>query len=135
MKYVLVIEDSQGDIDLLLEATSLLGREGKDEIRIIPVLNGVGALNAVDTHNPSLILMDINLPGRSGLNIVRDLRKKGYLRPIIMMSSSYSSDDIKAAYEAGANTYFSKPYEITNLMEVLDKVYQYWDIARIPDYV
>lgn len=128
MKYILVIEDNLGDIDLIETVSAMLDRE---EI-IIPVLNGQGALEAIKSYNPKLILMDINLPGTNGIKILREIRKKKYINPVIVLSSSPSPEDILEAYLNGANAYITKPYGMGELIKVLEATYKFWDIARTP---
>ena len=128
MKYVIVIEDNQGDIDLIESVSSLLEREET----IIPLINGLGIMDALKTYQPRLILLDINLPGVSGLNLLREIRNEKYISPVIVMSSSSSEEDIVGAYRAGANAYIVKPYGISELLITMERVYKFWDIAKLP---
>jgi DNA-binding NarL/FixJ family response regulator len=128
MKYVFVVEDNQGDIDLIETASSLLNRKET----IIPLINGHGLMDALKTYNPRFILLDINLPGLNGIKLLKEIREGGHTCPIIVMSSSSHDDDVRGAYMAGANAYIVKPYGIEDLINLIDRVYKFWDIAKLP---
>lgn len=76
-----------------------------------PAIRGdaVDAVAAAADHKPSLIVMDLIMPGKSGIEACDDLRKAGVSTPIIMLTSKDYADDKRRALEAGANAYLIKP--------------------------
>jgi len=89
-----------------------------------------------DMNNvPSLILMDINIPFKSGLEILEVIRSYEHLKevPIVMFSSSLLDEEIRKSYHLGANTYVAKPCDHERLEDALKEIYKFWyRIARIP---
>lgn len=77
---------------------------------------------------PDLILIDINLPGMSGLDFVRMLKSDSNLRliPAVIMSSSASAKDCAKAYQNYANSYLRKPSSLRDLMSLMISVLDYW---------
>jgi CheY-like chemotaxis protein len=77
---------------------------------------------------PSLIFLDINMPGMNGFEVLRRLRENKALPslPVIMLSVSQSPDDINQAYRLGANAYLSKPTDFQELQDTLQAIQQFW---------
>lgn len=125
MRYLMVIEDNQGDVDLLLEVNEILGREES----VIAIDNGDGVLEAIKVYKPYLILMDLNLPGKGGLEIIAEIRKAKVTTPVLVMSTSQAWPDVKGAYNAGANAYIIKPFGIPNLVNTMATIYRFWDLT------
>jgi len=107
---VLIIED---DEDQLFALTIGLGREG---LAISGARNSTEALAAVETVHPDVILLDVTLPGMSGIDVCRALRDRGITTPIIMLSSRNGELDVVLGIEVGADDYVSKPYRIRELV-------------------
>ena len=66
--------------------------------------------------NPDLILLDIQIPDRNAIEICQSLRRDGFAKPIIMLTTKGSEDDIVLALEAGANDYIAKPLRMGELL-------------------
>lgn len=77
---------------------------------------------------PNLILLDLNMPGYSGLDVLKILRKNEDTRylPIIMLSSSSLESDMREAIDAGANGMITKPTGTERYAEIVANVYEYW---------
>jgi CheY-like chemotaxis protein len=77
---------------------------------------------------PVLILLDLKLPRRSGLEVLDWLRDQEVLRriPAVVLTSSSQSRDVNRAYDLGANSYLVKPVEFDDLKEMLSKINVYW---------
>jgi len=83
----------------------------------------------VSTGGPArVILLDINLPGMNGIDLLKKIRSINELKyiPVIMFSTSDNPDDIKKSYDNGANAYLVKPSGLTPLTETLQKVCDFW---------
>lgn len=79
--------------------------------------------------NPAkVILLDINLPGMDGIELLKKIRTMPQLKylPVIIFSTSENPDDIKASYENGANAYIVKPVGMNSLNEALKKICEFW---------
>jgi two-component system, response regulator len=77
---------------------------------------------------PGLVLLDINLPGRSGLDVLREIRSQPFFRlmPVIMYTSSNQPIDIVEAYRRGCSAYLVKPRSPEKLREVVNAVNGFW---------
>jgi CheY-like chemotaxis protein len=77
---------------------------------------------------PSLVLLDINLPGKSGLDVLQEIRSRPVLRllPVIMYTSSNQAIDIVEAYRRGCSAYLVKPQSPEKLKEVISAVNEFW---------
>lgn len=84
---------------------------------LLPVVvhDGASALPAFDQHRPALVLLDLNLPGRDGVSICRDLRARSTV-PIVMMTARVDELDRLMGLEAGADDYICKPYSPREVM-------------------
>lgn len=110
MKKILVIEDEPNILELVLYNLQSNGYHG------IGAEDGVTGLEIINSENPDLVLLDIMLPGKSGLEICKELRKSGDTRPIIMLTAKSSETERVAGLECGADDYISKPFGIRELM-------------------
>ena len=82
-----------------------------------------------------LILLDLNLPDMSGFDVLRHLRAEPKTRsvPIVVLSSSQENDDVRRAYECGANSYVSKSQNPEQMIRQLRLLPVYWlDLNRLP---
>jgi CheY-like chemotaxis protein len=77
---------------------------------------------------PKLILIDLNLPGLSGLNLLRKIKETQALRyiPTVMFSTSDNPTDIRQSLESGANAYVIKPLGYSNLVKCLSAIHEFW---------
>lgn len=96
----------------------LLGLKATLEVfgyQITTCSDGNLALDMIIENKPDLVLLDIVLPGKSGLDICRDLRESGYSAPIIMLTSKRDEIDKVLGLELGADDYITKPFGIYEL--------------------
>lgn len=129
--HILLIEDNQGDILLITEA--LEERDFVKEISV--VIDGVKALEYIfnkvshqDKNLPDLILMDINIPKKSGHEVLQAIKAEEQSKhiPVIMMSTSSSEKDMELAYLYRANYYIAKPIDVDALMEAVNLIETFW---------
>lgn len=114
-KTVLLIEDEQN----IIEAVSfILSRDGWD-VKIHA--NGHDAMEAVRARAPDVVILDVMLPGKSGFDILSEIRADGAFRdlPVLMLSARGQAKDLEMARRAGADRYMTKPFSNG---EVLDAV-------------
>jgi CheY-like chemotaxis protein len=81
---------------------------------------------------PILILLDLKLPRRSGLEVLQWLRAQETVKriPVVMLTSSQEHRDVNAAYDTGVNSYLVKPVDFDGLLEMLKTVNLYWLILN-----
>jgi len=137
---VLHVEDDSNDVLLIRRAFQKAGVEAPpvnvgDGLEAEGYLAGRGTYSDRAKHPlPSLVLLDIKLPKKSGLEVLEWLRAQSDLRriPVIMLTSSQNSGDIRRAYELGANSYLVKPAEIGTLVEMVKALNVYWGTYNRP---
>lgn len=110
---VLVVDDDPGFVEMVQSYLVANGFE------VDVAYHGVEMQAAIVVATPDLIALDLMMPGEDGLSLVRGLRGKGYLGPILMMSASADVVDRVAALETGADDYVCKP---VHLREILARV-------------
>ncbi|WP_102348087.1 response regulator YycF [Bacillus sp. Marseille-P3661] len=108
-KHILVVDDEQPIADIL---QFNLEKEG---YRVTCAYDGVEALRKVDEIKPDLILLDIMLPQRDGMEVCREIRKK-FDMPIIMLTAKDSEIDKVLGLELGADDYVTKPFSTRELI-------------------
>ncbi len=129
--HILLVEDNEGDIVLTTEALE----EGGGIEAISVVKNGRDALDFVMQKNdyeqvlpPDLVLLDINLPLKSGFEVLGAIKAHEATKhiPVIMFSTSASQNDIKRAYQNHANCYITKPADVTQFLNIVKCLKHLW---------
>jgi CheY-like chemotaxis protein len=132
---LLLVEDDPADARLIMRAihkalVPALIVHVKDGDAAVAYLSGAEPYsNRKADPLPSLVLLDMKLPRRSGLEVLRWLReqKSGAERvPVVMLSSSQHTVDINRAYECGVNSYLVKPETSDQLLTLLSSLKEYW---------
>lgn len=116
-KTVIVIEDERN----IIEAISfILSRDGWD---VATHSNGHDAVDAVRARRPDIVILDVMLPGKSGFDILTEIRGDAELcdTPVLMLTARGQEKDREMAERAGASAYMTKPFSNS---EVLDAVRQ-----------
>jgi len=125
---ILYIEDNEDYIDFVKRAL----KKVDSNITISTATDGKTALstvsNATNDVSYRLILLDIHLPGITGIELVQKIREQKALAytPIVMLSTSDHPKDIEACYQRGANAYLVKPIGIQPLVNTLKSVCEFW---------
>jgi CheY-like chemotaxis protein len=136
--HILLVEDNEGDIVLTTEALE----EGKICNHISVVKDGDAAVHFLnhtgiyqDSMTPDLILLDVNLPKKNGLEVLDIIKTSETLKqiPVIMLTTSSSEKDIVNSYRHYANCYITKPVEVKDFMTAIEKVEDFWiNIVKLP---
>ena len=114
MKTILIVEDTELNIDLL---TQLL----EDDYSLIVAKDGAQGVAMANEHHPDLILMDISLPIMDGYEATRTIRKTLASTPIIGLSAHAMPGDADRAKQAGCTDYMTKPVDEDLLMKKLNE--------------
>lgn len=130
---VLLVEDDPNDI-LLLErafgkAQLTAPLQVNDGEEAIAYLAGEGNYADRERHPlPNLVLLDLKLPKKSGLEVLHWLRQQPVLQrlPVVVLTSSREHSDVNRAYELGANSYLVKPVRSQDLVEMIKTLDVYW---------
>jgi CheY-like chemotaxis protein len=130
---VLLVEDNDGDIILIRLALD----ESRAPVRLHVAKDGVEALAFVQRGQPrpDLIILDLNLPRKSGREVLAELKAHPDLKeiPVVIFTSSRADRDVRTAYRAHANTYVRKPEDIDEFYAAVAGLHRYWsETALLP---
>jgi len=128
---VLVVEDDPDDRALLARAFRKAGvamplRFAVDGDEAVAYLDG--AIRDLPESCPAVILLDLKLPRRSGFEVLAWIKSHPILRrvPVIILTSSGESVDLRRAYDLGANSYLVKPARPEDLLRMVEQIHGYW---------
>lgn len=129
---ILLVEDSPGDVRLTREAL----KNSRFPNRLHVVGDGVEALAflrrqgpyAATAVRPHLILLDYNLPRKSGHEVLADIKADPDLRriPVVVLTTSEAEQDIWQAYDLHANCFISKPVDFDVFLDVIRSIEDFW---------
>ena len=128
---ILLVEDNPGDIRLTQEAL----KESHIEITLDVVSDGEQAVDFlmqrnkyVDTVRPNIILLDLNLPKKNGIEVLKEIKAHDLLKriPVIVLTTSDAEHDISKAYDLHANCYILKPVDFDDFANVIKLIETYW---------
>ena len=134
---ILAVEDNEDDFFLLQRAFNKLGvqaelahlQDGSEALKfLIQAKNNPALL-------PTLLLLDLKLPGMSGLELLKNVRKDPALRPVVVniLSSSAEPSDIQQAFALGANAYTVKPMGLAQYEELINGLFKFWlQLCQLP---
>ncbi len=135
---ILLVEDSEPDILLTLEAFEEarvpnrlhVARDGVEAMRF---LRGEGEY--AGSPRPDLILMDINMPRKNGLEVLREIKADAVLGsiPVLMLTTSQADEDVRSSYERHASGYMVKPVGFENFLHAVRAFENFWlTFVRFP---
>lgn len=136
--HILLVEDNEGDILLTTEAFESakiinelsIVRDGKEAIDFL-----MKQEKYKDVCTPDILLLDINLPKKNGIEVLKFIKSNENLKqiPVIMLSTSSSDLDINLAYKNYANCFITKPVEVGDFMNAIAKIEEFWiNIVKLP---
>jgi CheY-like chemotaxis protein len=122
MRSVLYVEDNPANMTLVEQ---LIAR--RSDIRLLTAVNGPLGVEAARTSQPTVILMDINLPGMSGVDAFRLLRGDPTTAhiPVVALSANAMPRDIQATLDAGFFRYLTKPIKVKEFMDTLNAAFTF----------
>jgi|TARA_B110000977_G_scaffold88302_1_gene117327 CheY-like chemotaxis protein len=122
--HILLVEDNEGDVILTLEAFE----ESEIKTKISVAKNGKDALDFLfkresfkDVEKPDLVLLDLNIPIFSGMEVLKEVRQHPILKkmPIIILTTSSNPIEINKANEYQANSFVTKPIDMTEILKTI----------------
>lgn len=115
MKTVLLTDDNE---DILELVKLVLAKSG---YRVDSAPDGNAAVARCLADPPDLVLMDLNMPGLNGFEATKQLRAKGFRKPIVILTASEAEADRKRAQDCGADAYILKTLNMDDVERVLDR--------------
>lgn len=128
---VLVVDDSPSDVGLIREAF----RQISSNVELSVVEDGEEAINYIlqrgkhaAAQRPDLVLLDLNLPRKSGSEVLREMKSDAGIKgiPVVILTSSRSADEILHCYEWQANGYVAKPADLDDFYEAIRSIHLFW---------
>jgi len=135
---LLLVEDNDADVFQMKEALREAGIESQLDVldsgaNVMQYLRKEGAY--AGTALPNLIILDLNLPGKGGLQVLKEIKSDAELRqtPVIILTNSRNDRDIKDCYAAHANCFLNKPLNFSDFTEIVRNMGRFWlDSAILP---
>ena len=134
---ILLVEDSPTDAAILSAAFDEVGCHWPIQIAQTGD-EALALLQQTDSNahvHPQLILLDLNLPGKNGYEVLREIKNNNLWQkiPTIVLSSSATPCDIERSYQLRANAYITKPTNFSDYQVIAKKIYDFWlDTAQLP---
>jgi CheY-like chemotaxis protein len=125
---ILLVEDNPADVRLIREAL----RHTEASYSLSVVDDGEKAIDFLRDRAPGsfpdLVLLDLNLPRKSGAEVLVEIKGDRRLKriPVVILTSSRSERDVNTAYDSGANSYLRKPADLDHLYSLANVFAQYW---------
>ncbi len=128
---IMMVEDNPGDVRLTVEAL----KEGKVRNNFHTAEDGEEALaylrqegRYAGAPRPDLILLDLNLPKKSGREVLAEIKEDPDLRriPVVILTVSQAEQDIVKSYNLHANCYITKPVDLDQFLEVVKAIENFW---------
>jgi CheY-like chemotaxis protein len=128
---ILLVEDNPGDVRLTVEAF----KEGKICNRLSVATDGVDALAFLrregpfaEAPRPDLILLDLNLPGKNGRDVLSEINEEEDLKqiPVVVLTTSNAEKDILGTHDLHASCYINKPVDFAQFVTVVKLIEDFW---------
>ena len=135
---ILLVEDNPADARLTMEGL----KDAKIACNLSTVADGDAAMDFLrhrDEHetapSPDLVLLDLNLPGKDGRDVLKEIKGDDKLRmiPVVVLTSSEAETDLIKAYSEHANCFISKPVDFEGFAAVIRSIENFWfTVVRLP---
>ena len=135
---ILLVEDNPADVELTIEAL----KEGKVSNHLNVVMDGIEALVFLrreaayaDAPCPDLILLDLNLPKKSGRETLAEIKQDPELCtiPVVILTTSEAEKDIVESYKLHANCYIKKPVDLEQFITIIKSLENFWfTVVKLP---
>ncbi len=139
LKRILLVEDSQNDVELTLSALAenhlanevVVARDGEEALDFL-YRRGIFKLRS--EGNPAVVLLDLKLPKVDGLEVLETLKSDESLRtvPVVMLTSSREEQDLLRSYNLGVNADVVKPVDFQDFVSALREIGLFWAVINEP---
>lgn len=128
---LLVVDDSELDIEIARKA---FGHCENSSVSVFAARDGEEALEFLtDKENPRahMILLDINMPKKSGIEVLEEIKGNKDLKdiPVVMLTGSGHEDDMRASYKHYANAFITKPESFAEMVDFAHRIEEFWFLA------
>jgi len=137
-KIILLVEDNKADIRLIQEALKTISLPPQ----LVTVRDGLEAITYLyqegeytNALRPHLILLDLNLPQKNGIEVLAEIKSDPRLKsiPVIILTTSNNQNDISRCYNLHANGYITKPRNLNQLFQIIKNIDEFWfSTATLP---
>ncbi|GAB3332344.1 response regulator [Larkinella ripae] len=136
---ILIADDDADDRMLLEQAFRECNLKSElyfveDGEELIDFLHQRGPYTSV--IRPSLIILDLNMPRKNGIQALREIKANEQFRqiPVVVLTTSTAEEDILRTYDLGVSSYISKPFDFSTLLDITTTIKKYWiDTVSLPD--
>lgn len=133
---IVIVEDNDDDFEALEFALADAAIDPPDLVRFVTGEEALLYLRGGETRSyrdgyqptPAVVYLDLNLPGIGGHEVLAAIKTDRHLRmiPVIVLTTSSDRNDIDRCYRAGANSYLVKPLDMTQFLNMIVRVREYW---------
>jgi CheY-like chemotaxis protein len=134
---ILIAEDNPNDIELTLEALAVHNLANnvavaRDGVEAMDYLRREGRFADRPPGDPAVLLLDIKMPRKDGIEVLREVRSDPALRrlPVVILTSSREEQDIVASYDLGVNAYVVKPVDFDSFMNAVESLGVFWALIN-----
>lgn len=135
---ILLVEDNPDDVDLTREAFKESGLDNRlhvveDGVEALAFLRHAARYSTAPV--PQLILLDLNLPRKSGLEVLAEIKADPALRriPVVVLTTSAAEADVARSYDLAANSFVTKPVGLDDFFSVVRVIERFWrEVATLP---
>ena len=134
---ILIVEDDPNDVELTLTALEeynlanevIVTRDGEEAL---DYLYCRGNFKARSNKNPAVLLLDLKLPKRDGLEVLRQIKSDEKLKmiPVVVLTSSHEEKDVVASYKLGVNAYVVKPVDFHEFVNAVKELGIFWAVIN-----
>ena len=138
-KRILLVEDSENDIELTLAALDqhnlanevIVTRDGEEALNY---LYRRGPFQTREAGNPAVVLLDLKMPKTDGKEVLRQVKTDPELKavPVVILSSSKEERDVIECYHLGVNAYVVKPVDFHEFVDAVKELGLFWSILNVP---
>ena len=141
---ILLVEDSPEDFDMTVRSLQKAGLKNpihhcSDGDEALDYLHRRGVYeNTKNSPLPGIILLDLNMPGTDGREVLEELKKDDVLKliPVVVLTTSGDERDIQDSYGMGANSFIQKPLDFEGFMKAMTRLNDYWfEVVVLPKAV
>ena len=133
----MIVEDDPNDVELTLTALEeynlanevIVARDGEEAL---DYLYCRGNFKARSNDNPAVLLLDLKLPKRNGLEVLRQIKSDEKLKliPVVVLTSSHEEKDVVASYKLGVNAYVVKPVDFHEFVNAVKELGIFWAVIN-----
>ncbi len=136
---ILLVEDNEGDVGLVEEVFEdarirniiHVAEDGEEAMQFLNKEK-----KFVNAPTPDLILLDLNLPGKDGREVLEEIKTDDKLKsiPVVVLTTSKAEEDIIKSYDLHANSYITKPVDFDQFIRVVKSIEDFWlEVVKLPN--